>query len=348
MTTFKALAVSLVLLFGFLGSAAAEPAPRLVIEAPPALAGVAARLREVDPARLASAVRLVGLPDSAVADPPIRVLLAPEGSAEASVVPPWVSGYAYGEQGVIVLLPGRVPSYPDSSLSDLLAHEVTHVLIARAAGGRPMPRWFHEGLAMIAGLSWGLEDRSRLTLALLVDRPVSLADLDGRFAGGQGEVNRAYAIAGSFVHDLFDRHGPQVAARILHGVASGLSFDAAFEQATGTPIAAAEASFWDRQTFWYRWVPILTSSVTLWMLVTLLALWAIRRRRSRDAARRQAWDEEEDRLRLAGAARAAAASEGREEEDEEPTLVLVPPLPPLPRPPPVPPAARDEAGEWVN
>jgi hypothetical protein len=340
MTTFKALAAFFLLLFGALGrSAAAAPAPRLVIEAPPALAGVAARLREVDPARLASAVRLVGLPDSAVAEPPIRVVLAPEGSAEASVVPPWVSGYAYGEQGVIVLLPGRVPSYPDSSLSDLLAHEVTHVLIARAAGGRPLPRWFHEGLAMIAGLSWGLEDRSRLTLALLVDRPVSLADLDGRFAGGQGEVNRAYAIAGSFVHDLFDRHGPDVAARILHGVASGLSFDAAFAEATGTPIADAEASFWDRQTFWYRWVPILTSSVTLWMLVTLLALWAIRRRRSRDAARRQAWDEEEDRLRLAAAARAAS---------EEPTLVLAPPLPPLPPPPSVSPAARDDAGEWVN
>jgi hypothetical protein len=347
MTTFKALAVLFALLFGALGTpAAAAPAapsaaaaPRLVIEAPPALAGVAARLREVDPSRLASAVRLVGLPASAVAEPPIRIVLAPEGSTEASVVPPWVSGYAYGEQGVIVLLPGRVPSYPDSSLSDLLAHEVTHVLIARAAGGRPMPRWFHEGLAMIAGLSWGLEDRSRLTLALLVDRPVSLADLDGRFAGGQGEVNRAYAIAGSFVHDLFDRHGPQVAARILHGVASGLSFDAAFEQATGTPLAAAEASFWDRQTFWYRWVPLLTSSVTLWMLVTLLALWAIRRRRSRDAARRQLWDDEEERLRRAAAARAAS---------EEPTLVLVPPLPPLPPPPTASPAARDEAGEWVN
>jgi hypothetical protein len=342
MTTFKAFAVFFLLLFGALGrSVAAAPAPRLVIEAPPALAGVAARLREVDPARLASAVRLVGLPGSAVAEPPIRIVLAPEGSAEASVVPPWVSGYAYGEQGVIVLLPGRVPSYPDSSLSDLLAHEVTHVLIARAAGGRPLPRWFHEGLAMIAGLSWGLEDRSRLTLALLVDRPVSLADLDGRFAGGQGEVNRAYAIAGSFVHDLFDRHGPQVAARILHGVASGLSFDAAFAEATGTPIADAEASFWDRQTFWYRWVPILTSSVTLWMLVTLLALWAIRRRRSRDAARRQLWDEEEERLRRAAEARAAA-------EGEEPTLVLAPPLLPLPPPPSVSPGARDEAGEWVN
>ena len=46
----------------------------------------------------------------------------------------------------------------------------------------------------------------------------------------------------------------------------------------------AGESFWSRQTFWYRWVPLLTSSVTLWILVTMLALWAMRKRRARDAA----------------------------------------------------------------
>jgi hypothetical protein len=297
----------------------AQEAPRIEVEAPPALAGTAAQLRAIDPSRLASVMRLVGLEQPG---PPIRVILAPEGSGAATVVPPFVSGYAVGEQGVIVLLPGRVPSYPDSSLSDLLAHEVAHVLIARAAGGRPLPRWFHEGMAMIAGLSWGFDDRSHLTLALLVDRPVSLAALDDRFAGGQAEVNRAYAIAGSFVHDLFDQYGQGVAARILQGVSRGLSFADAFRAATGSSLAMAESSFWDRQTFWYRWVPLLTSSVTLWMLVTLLALWAMKRRRERDAALRRVWAEEDERMRLAAEARAEAEAqfEGR----------------------------KDEGGDWVN
>lgn len=295
----SALLVLLLLLTAF--ASPAQVAPRIEVEAPPALAGTAAQLRAIDPARLASVMRLVGLEDPGA---PIRVILAPEGSGAATVVPRWVSGYAMGEQGVIVLLPGRVPSYPDSSLTDLLSHEVAHVLVARAAAGRPLPRWFHEGMAMIAGLSWGFDDRSRLTLALLVDRPVSLAELDDRFTGGQGEVNRAYAIAGSFVHDLFDRYGQGVAARILQGVAGGLSFADAFRAATGTPLAAAESAFWDRQTFWYRWVPVLTSSVTLWMIVTLLAVWAMKRRRQRDAALRRIWDEEDERLRLAAEARA--------------------------------------------
>ncbi|HEV8581170.1 MAG TPA: hypothetical protein VGX68_19060 [Thermoanaerobaculia bacterium] len=284
-------------------SAPVEP-PRLIVEAPPALASTAARLRATP---LASAMRLVGLTRPG---PPIRVVVAPEGSGPAVLVPPWISGYALSDRGLVVVMPQRVPNYPDSSLEDLLRHEVAHVLIARAAGNRPLPRWFHEGLAMIAGGSWGFDDRSRLTLALLADRPVSLAELEERFGGGQGEVNRAYSVAGAFVRDLFERYGTAAAPAILAGIAHGLSFEDAFRAATGTSLADAESSFWSRQTFWYRWVPVLTSSVTLWLLVTLLALWAMKRRRARDAALRRLWEADEERLRLAAAAREA-------EEDHE-------------------------------
>jgi 4-amino-4-deoxy-L-arabinose transferase-like glycosyltransferase len=114
------------------------------------------------------------------------------------------------------------------------------------------------------------------------------------------------------VRDLFEREGPDVAARILAGVSRGLTFEEAFRAATGETLAEAEVSFWDRQTFWYRWVPVLTSSVTLWMLVTALALWAIRRRRARDAAQRRIWEEEEERLRLA-----ALAAEERERQTRD-------------------------------
>src|SRR5947208_2887707 len=210
-----AAAVILLLLLGTASLFAQQPPrpPQIMVEAPPGLEGTAAQLRSVNPSRLASVMRLVGLTDPG---PPVRVILAPEESTAPGIVPPWVSGYAVGEQGVIVLLPGRVPSYPDSSLQDLLSHEMAHVLVS---------------------------------------------------------------------------------------------------------LAAAESSFWDRQTFWYRWVPVLTSSVTLWMIVTLLALWAIKRRRERDAALRRMWDEEDERLRLAAVAVPVEVSQ-------------VPP--------------KDEAGEWVN
>src|SRR5215212_4829559 len=170
-------AAFLVFLFLTAFSALFATPPRLAVEAPPELEPEARRVRAFPPAELLSAQRLVGLEDPG---PPIRVILAPEGSGTALAVPPWVSGYAYSDRGIVVLLPSRTPAYPDASLEDLLRHEVAHVLIARASGNRPLPRWFHEGVAMVAGLSWGLDDRARLTMTLLADRQITLAELDRR------------------------------------------------------------------------------------------------------------------------------------------------------------------------
>lgn len=283
-------------------NAAGGAVPALVVEAPARYEGLARRLRELDPGRLATVARLTGTDRPG---PPIRVLLAPEGSGLAAAVPPWVAGYADGASGTVVLLPARTPTYPDSSLEDLLRHEVAHVLVTRAAGGRPLPRWFHEGVATIAGTSW-FADRSYLAAALLSGEETPLPELDRRFTGGEGEARRAYAVAGAFVRDLIQNEGPEVVGRILSGVGAGWSFEEAFARATGTSLAAAGAAFWRRQTFWYRWVPLLTSSVTLWMGITLLALYAIRRRRARDAALRLRWEEEEE-----------AAAERRRRMDEE-------------------------------
>lgn len=267
--------------------------PRLIFEAPPALEPMAAQLRDFDPERLAQAVRFVGLADPG---PPIRVILAPEGSPAAGQVPSWVSGFALADRGLVVLLPSRLPAYPDTSLDDLLGHEIAHVLVGRAAGGRPLPRWFQEGMAMIAGKSWGLDERTRMTLALVRGRAVSFAELEQSFQGGEGTVGWAYAVAGAFVRDVVQKHGPQAPGAILGGVAAGLPFEQAFRRATGSSLQEAESDFWRRQTFWYRWVPVLTSSAVVWIGITLLALWAIRGRRRRDAALYARWDEEERRL----------------------------------------------------
>lgn len=305
MKVIRRAALLVLLLLTSLPAVSVEP-PRLVVEAPSGLEPTARRVRAFPPAELESAMRLVGLAEPG---PPIRVILAEEGSGTALAVPPWVSGYAYSDRGIVVLIPSRTPAYPDASLEDLLRHEVAHVLIARASGNQPLPRWFHEGMAMIAGLTWGLDDRARLTMTLLADREVSLAELNQRFQGTGAEVYRAYAISGSFVRDLLERHGPEAPARVLAGVRQGLSFEDAFLRATGETLGEAESSFWDDQSFWYRWVPILTSSALLWIAITLLFLWAVKRRRARDAALKRLWEEEEERQRLAAEARISGGEE---------------------------------------
>lgn len=236
-------------------------------------------------------MRLTGGP--AAPGAPIEVVLVPESSALAARVPSWVSGYADGPASAVVLIPARAPAYPDDDLGELFGHELAHVLIFRAARGRPVPRWFNEGLAMAAGRSWGLEDRGRVAWELWSGRSASLAELDRRFGQGQAAARSAYALSGAFVRDLLDRSGEDVAARILARVGEGEPFDQAFLRVTGASPVAAEASFARRQNFWQRWLPFLVSSTALWMAITGLALVAARRRRLRSARLRRRWEEEE-------------------------------------------------------
>lgn len=251
-------------------------------------------------------MRLAGLDEPG---PPIRVVVASERSRLARQVPPWVAGYASGADGPVVVFPSRAGTYPWDSLEELLQHEVAHVLIDRAAGGRPVPRWLHEGVAMTAGDAWGLEDRGRFAIDVARGGEVPLARLDLLFRGNDAAVRRAYAVAGGFVNHLLRRHGPQVTGEILAGIAEGRTAEEAFAAATGESLAAAEARFWRRQTFWHRWLPLLTSSTALWLGVTLLALWAFRRRRRRDAELMARWEREDEALARAAERRAAEARE---------------------------------------
>lgn len=275
----------------FSTSAHARPAPpRLLVQAPPELSALGRTVESFDPALLEPALRLTGATDLS----PIHVLLAPERSRQARAAPPWISGYAIGPESAIVLFPARAKRYPDSDFDALVQHEVTHVLIDRAAGGRPVPRWFHEGLAMAAGRGRGLEDRSRTAFAILIDGRTTLGNLDASFAGGHGDIQEAYALAGDFVADLLLRRGPEVAPKILSEVSRGASFEVAFESAAGETLASFEASYWRRRTFWNRWVPFLSSTTALWLGVTALALVAFKRRRTRDAERLRTWELEEE------------------------------------------------------
>lgn len=282
--------------------------PELRFEAPPELSALATQLSRIDARRLEAIAGLVGVQDPG---PPITVVLVPESAELAQRTPAWVAGFARGGDGLIVLFPARSPSYPYNSLEDVLQHEIAHVLIARAAAGQPVPRWFHEGLALAAERPWGLEDRMRATFALF--RRVDPAALDRMFTGEQSEQARAYAVAGAWLRDIQRRHGGSAPARILRAMSQGAGFPFAYVSTTGETMETSAVTFW-RESWWYQIVPFVTSSVVLWLGVTFLALMAVRTRRARNAARREQWEAEEE-LRTQNAELRTENSEPGTQED---------------------------------
>ncbi len=269
---------------------AAAPAPELLVEAPPELAAVAREVGSFADDDFSEVLLLTGTTGFSQ---PIRVMLVPETSPLAQDVPSWVSGYARGGENLIVLFPARVRSYPDRNLRTLVHHEVAHVLVAQATRGRPVPRWFNEGVATVAAREWGVEDRARFAAAVIGGKARKTGDLDRFFQGSDAEVRRAYAMSAAFVRFIQHDFGTLAPASVLRGVARGLEFDDAFLEATGIPLARAEHTFFEKDAFWNTWLPFLTSTGALWMAVTLLALVAIQRRRIRSRQMIEEWEEEE-------------------------------------------------------
>jgi hypothetical protein len=275
------------------GASARAAPPRIEITAPPELAADARLVAEIDPASFLEAQEMTGLLSSGA---PIRVALEPESSQIARETPRFITGFARGEE--VVVFPRRGPRYPSGELADVVRHEVAHVLLFRAAGGRELPRWFHEGVAMAASRPRNLEDRARL-LVELFKPAVPLRDLETLFSGGEASVDRAYTLAGSLVEDLLETYGRGLPGAVASRVAKGSSFEDAFTDVTGVPLAVEDWRFVRRQRSKERWLLVLTSSATVWTAVTVLGIAAMLKRRKRDAARRRQWESEEAGTSLA-------------------------------------------------
>lgn len=287
----RSLVVMLVVTGGLASTVLARPSPDFLIEAPPSLAAVADEVRVIGSGDFSGALLMTGLMGFSS---PMRVVLAPGESDVARQTPGWVSGFANGDTRTIVLFPDRVSRYPDDSLRTLVHHEVTHVLVTEAARGRPVPRWFNEGVATVAAREWGIEDRARYAAAVVGRGPRTADALDQGFAEGGRRVTRAYALSAAFVRWLRVEYGEFVTARILELLGRDMAFREAFVRATGDTLERAEHRFFVREALWHTWVPFLTSSGVLWAAITALAVIAIRRRRTKSAAMRESWDVEEE------------------------------------------------------
>ena len=145
---------------------------------------------------------------------------------------------------------------------------------------------------MLAERTWRLEDQARLLRELLLVSRTPLDRVDALFAADAGSRARAYTLAAAFVRDLMRRHGGDAPANILRRVGSGEPFDRAFAQVTRESVSDAEVTFWNGHRFWTTIGPFLTTETALWMIVTLVGLYAIIRRRQQRAAQRKRWEEQ--------------------------------------------------------
>jgi hypothetical protein len=206
-------------------------------------------------------------------------------------VPAWAAGVAFPPEGVAgVRMDPRGGGWGE--VERTFRHEMSHLLLHRIVAGRPVPRWFKEGFAMLQAREWSFDRARSLSAAALTDRLLDLDDLERRFPERRGEITLAYAQASAVVGHLLSSD-PNAFARMLLDVRNGAQFDTALEHAYSTSIGQLEAQWRDALNTDYALIPLLTGGTSIWVLATLIFLVGYVRRRRSDRITLAQWEEEE-------------------------------------------------------
>ncbi len=229
----------------------------------------------------------------------VRVARGPEEMAALAprgLSPPgYAVGVAYPAMGVVLLSAVAPRVREPVDLPTTLVHEVSHVALYRAVGGRPLPRWFVEGVAIHQAKEASLTRMRLLWQAVAFGRPLPLRVIAERVRGESSEVSLAYAQAADLVGFLRRRADDRRRfTRLVHELHGGRSFEEALSDVYAMNLAAFEAAWRQDASERFGWLPMVLGSGSFWGLASVLLVLAWWRRRRAAQERLARWDREEE------------------------------------------------------
>ena len=139
-------------------------------------------------------------------------------------------GQAFYDHSVVLVLSGN---------RDIgtLTHELTHILVGRAAEGSNalVPLWLNEGLAEFGNLDKGLSYVYYLDWAVDTNRLIPFSRLQ-TFPGEPNLVIVSYGQSRNFVEYLIENYGPEKIAETIASIAEGRSGDIAIRNVYGKTV----------------------------------------------------------------------------------------------------------------
>ena len=132
-------------------------------------------------------------------------------------------------------------------VEQVVAHEVTHIVIARLLGPRTLalPLWANEGIAKNESGAWRVGDDEAVGGAISEGKFIPLSEIKTRFPSDSDQAALAYAEGTSVMHYLRQRYGAGVFKALLARTAATGDFDKAVTDATGSALRGLESA-WKR------------------------------------------------------------------------------------------------------
>lgn len=219
--------------------------------------------------------------------------LQPKGMS----APRWSVGIAYPKRREIVLR-GDSTHGPDEILRTF-RHELAHIFLHNFSE-RQIPLWFSEGFSMYFEASGGLPRGIRLIRQALANEYIDIERLENALPDNPVDIHNAYLTASEFFSYLLSQIGEVGLYKVFEYLGEGNDIRYAIYMVSGKTLSEMERDFRRSARFRYAWLPVITSSTTLWILLTILFIYVFVVKRRRTELRLEAMRAEEERILLEG------------------------------------------------
>ncbi|MEW5767694.1 MAG: peptidase MA family metallohydrolase [bacterium] len=198
---------------------------------------------------------------------------------------PWLAGAALVEKNIIVLRPGR------GDIERTIRHEYTHIVLGKA-GGKNLPLFLNEGLAMYEAREWRLWHEFILGQATLTRSLIPLSALF-QYPEDRWKTYLSYAESFSILAYILREFGQVRLQELIRELSRGNSINTAGLKALGRDMASLEEEWKLYLKKRYSWISVITSSLFLWGMLSGFLIITYLRRKQQYRKRTRAWEEEE-------------------------------------------------------
>ena len=195
-------------------------------------------------------------------------------------IPEWGIGGADPGRSTIFIQSPRI-AQSRSQLSQVVIHELSHVLLGQVVQGHQVDRWFDEGFAMYESGEGGISGSIQLARNLISRDHLFLDDVEEMLSFQRSKASLAYQISCSAIQYLVDEYGLSSLSNIAWQLREGVLLNQALESTIGLDFQTFESEWFTAVKKKYQWYILLDFRLMLsagFVVLFILAFMGTRRR----------------------------------------------------------------------
>jgi len=183
--------------------------------------------------------------------------------------PDWGIGAAISEHNLIVLKSPAKFRY-NRPFSEVIEHELAHILLDGKTGNAIPPRWMDEGFAMLESREWRIGQDILIVRAVFTNSIIPLAQIENLNSFNDSKAELAYTESYLALSYFLDEYGKESFFKLLNYLSSGQTLDLAFLKATGEGYIGFQAGFVDYLKKKYNWLAFFGDNILFWLVLAFL------------------------------------------------------------------------------